>query len=453
MGSLVAYAGPVRRYGPDAVQGASERHAWYVTCRFPWCAHCTRCVHLRLVGSTHLRSLVPDRRSFLTGLLATSGAALAGCAGGAASSGPLPAVMTDSTLGSRLQDESKTRGTLTLRGAAHRNGRFFGCATSSVLLAQDAAFAAAVGTQCGVITPEYQLKWNAIEYSPHSFNYKPVDDILAFAKTHRQKLRGHTLMWEQSTPQWAKTAMLAKTGGDWSVVTNYFTAVLGRYAAEISQWDVVNEFIDTQSGDDGLRTTTFYQAFGPGYIERAFRQARALAPSAHLMLNDYSLEYENDVDEARRVQMIATLTALKAAGAPIDGVGIQAHLDLSKGPLPIARLARFYADIAALGLEITITELDVREADTTQPIAARDAAVATHVTTFLGVALAQPAVVGVVTWGLTDKYSWLNAPGLSGAGLNRGLPSDYLLATKPMYASVDVAFASTPRSSGGMLMT
>jgi len=399
-------------------------------------------------------SFALDRRSFLSGLLATSGAAaLAGCSGSPASSGRLPATMPDSSVRSSLQDESTSRGTLTLRRAAHRNGRFFGCATSSVLLAQDAAFAAEVGTQCGVITPEYQLKWNAIEYSPNYFNYQPVDDILAFAKKHRQKLRGHTLLWEQSTPQWAKTAMLATTGGDWSVVSDYFTAVLGRYASEIPQWDVVNEFIDTQSGVGGLRTNTFYQAFGPGYIDRAFRHARALAPSAHLMLNDYSLEYVNDVDEARRVQMIATLTALKAAGTPIDGVGIQAHLDLSKGQLPTARLAQFYADIAALGLKITITELDVREAETTQPLAARDAAVAEHVATFLGVALAQPAVVGVVTWGLTDKYSWLNAPGLSGSGFNRGLPSDYLLATKPMYASVDVAFDSTPRRNGGGLMT
>jgi endo-1,4-beta-xylanase len=53
----------------------------------------------------------------------------------------------------------------------------------------------------------------------------------------------------------------------------------------------------------------------------------------------------------------------------------------------------------------------------------------------------EPAVRGVVTWGLSDRYSWLTesdgAGGAVGHGVvakdNRGLPYDSAYQAKPMY--------------------
>jgi endo-1,4-beta-xylanase len=128
----------------------------------------------------------------------------------------------------------------------------------------------------------------------------------------------------------------------------------------------------------------------------------------------------------------------------LDGIGIQAHLDLAKGGIDQPKLSRFFADIAALGLEIVVTELDVRERDLHAPLPLRDARVAAEVKAYLAVALDQPAVTGVVTWGLTDRDSWLQKPGMrvvsTERALNRGLPYDAALGRKPMYWSIHKAF-------------
>jgi endo-1,4-beta-xylanase len=84
-------------------------------------------------------------------------------------------------------------------------------------------------------------------------------------------------------------------------------------------------------------------------------------------------------------------------------------------------------------VRIAITELDVRERDLTPPIAARDARVADEVKRYLDVVLQEPALDGVVTWGLSDRYSWLTSTAVRAQGtVNRGLPFDSDLAPKPV---------------------
>jgi endo-1,4-beta-xylanase len=90
-----------------------------------------------------------------------------------------------------------------------------------------------------------------------------------------------------------------------------------------------------------------------------------------------------------------------------------------------------------LGLDITVTELDVKETDAAHTTAARDQKVADETRRYLDVMLAFPEVRGVVTWGLTDKFSWLTEHGdtrvLAARGANRGLPYDEAYSPKPMY--------------------
>lgn len=110
-----------------------------------------------------------------------------------------------------------------------------------------------------------------------------------------------------------------------------------------------------------------------------------------------------------------------------------------------------------MGLDILITELDVRERDLVQPPAVRDRLVADHVTDYLDAALDQQAVVGVITWGVTDRHSWLQltADDLarfpeawrdgSNPGFNRGLPFDSELRPKPMRDAMAAALEGRAR--------
>lgn len=84
------------------------------------------------------------------------------------------------------------------------------------------------------------------------------------------------------------------TQKSWGLIQRYFEAVLGRYSS--TQWDVINEPIETGYRMDGLRGSVFLQAFGPDYIPRALNEARRLAPGAELMINEFALETEDRVE-------------------------------------------------------------------------------------------------------------------------------------------------------------
>jgi endo-1,4-beta-xylanase len=57
--------------------------------------------------------------------------------------------------------------------------------------------------------------------------------------------------------------------------------------------------------------------------------------------------------------MINLVKSLKAAGTPIDGIGIQGHLIVGQVPSKVALIVNYQA-FTALGVEIAITELDIR---------------------------------------------------------------------------------------------
>jgi len=273
-----------------------------------------------------------------------------------------------------------------------------------------------------------------------------MDGLTNFALANKKQLHGHTLLWHKSIPHWAASSLVEK--GGWTLVQRYFQAVLSRYGHAIAQWDVVNEPMETGHRMDGLRNSPFLHAFGVDYIARALWEARQLAPQAKLMINEFGLEYDLRVEHDRRYLFLKLLERLKHAGVPLDGVGLQAHLDLSKGILPADVLGRFLEDIGDLGLFIVISELDVKEYEYVLSVEQRDARVADETRRYLDVALGQPAVRGVTTWGLSDRHSWLRVtkddfaryPDAwkdgSSPGVNRGLPFDYSFKPKPMYRAI-----------------
>jgi endo-1,4-beta-xylanase len=335
-----------------------------------------------------------------------------------------------------------------LNDLAARTGRVFGAAVRIDQMKDEAALRRVVTSECGMLTPEIHLKWNSIEHRKGSIWYEPVDELVAIAEANNQQIYGHTLLWEQGTPDWALRELKSKK--KWSLVEGHMERVLKRYGRAIKVWDVVNEPIDTQSGAKGLRKNTFHRAFGPGYIEEALHTARHFAPDARLMLNDYSFEYDNYVEDDRRAAFVKLLGDLKARGVPLDGVGLQAHLDLGKGKMKERTIDRFLNDIAAMGLEIYITELDVKERDYRATKEERDHRVADEVRRYLDVALDQPAVKGVTTWGLSDRHSWLkvergdkvNKKRYGNPAPNRGLPYDAGMQPKPMHGALAQAFAN-----------
>jgi endo-1,4-beta-xylanase len=321
----------------------------------------------------------------------------------------------------------------TFKSLAQRTGRFWGSATQASLIRNESPYTKLLVRECDVIVPEWEMKWAQVEPEPGRHNFAKADTFVRFAEKHGLKIRGHALVWHRNVPGWALAAM--KGSSDWPLVVRHIDAMLARYGGDpFIHWDVLNEVIEPKDRrDDGLRNSPFLRAFGPAYIADALKAAYERAPRMQLYVNDYGLDYDAPVNRARRSALLRLLESLKRAKAPLHGLGIQAHLRTPEAPFSDRALRDFLRQVADLDLKITITELDVEERDLSQPVSQRDSAVAAEVKSYLDVVLDEPAVVGVVTWGLSDRYSWLNTAKVKERGtVNRGLPFDETLASKPV---------------------
>src|SRR4029077_18693056 len=84
--------------------------------------------------------------------------------------------------------------------------------------------------------------------------------------------------------------------------------------------DVVNE-TPPHTHTSSLAALGGAGSSGYDWIVQAFKWAKQYCPNAILILNDYNnIEYAGD-----NTRFIEIVKAIKAAGAPIDAVGAQAH--------------------------------------------------------------------------------------------------------------------------------
>ncbi|AFY32527.1 endo-1,4-beta-xylanase [Calothrix sp. PCC 7507] len=304
-----------------------------------------------------------------------------------------------------LKRDFKVSGIATLRKRAATKGLIFGAASSQDILSKDTAFATQFAQECSILVPEGELKWNFLRPTPKKFDFTQSDWLAEFAKNHNMLFRGHTLVWHDALPAWFKTTV--NSGNAEKFLTEHISTVTKHYAGRIHSWDVVNEAVEPKDGrSDGLKNTPWMQFLGPNYIELAFRVAAQADPQALLVYNDYGLEYDTPEGGAKRVAVLKLLKSLKSRGTPIHGLGIQSHLSSDDTPFNPHKLRKFLADVASLGLKILITELDVTDVRLPENSGVRDRIVAGVYEDYLSVVLDEPAVIGVLTWGLSDRYTW-----------------------------------------------
>src|SRR5262249_55917351 len=155
-------------------------------------------------------------------------------------------------------------------------------------------------------------------------------------------------------PDWFKTLSDGRRAE--AAILRRITNMVSRYRDRVFCWDVVNEPIYVEHGrDDDLRTTVFVEKIGPQYLDLAYHAAHAAAQHATLVVNEYDLEYDTPEQDAKRKAVLKLLERMKAAGTPLDALGIQAHLVASRFPLSTVKLRRFMAEVAAMDLQIQIT--------------------------------------------------------------------------------------------------
>ncbi|MEU8619764.1 non-reducing end alpha-L-arabinofuranosidase family hydrolase [Streptomyces sp. NPDC048623] len=299
------------------------------------------------------------------------------------------------------------------------SGRYFGTAVAAGRLG-DSAYTAIADREFNMVTPENEMKWDAIEPSRGHFDFGPADRIVDHALARGQRLRGHTTVWHSQLPSWV--GAIRDAGTLRGVMNHHITTEMTHYKGKIYAWDVVNEaFADGGSGR--LRDSVFQQVLGNGFVEEAFRTARAADSSAKLCYNDYNIENWSDAKTQGVYRMVKDF---RSRGVPIDCVGFQSHFGAGGPP---ASFKTTLAGFAALGVDVQITELDIAQASPT------------HYANTVSTCLSVPRCTGITVWGVRDSDSWRSgeSPLLFDSG---GKP-------KPAYTAVMNALPSGSGTSPG----
>jgi endo-1,4-beta-xylanase len=313
-----------------------------------------------------------------------------------------------------------------------------GTAVAARLLDFDPAYRALIVGEFSQLEAENEMKWTATEPAPHTFQFAAADSLVAFAAHAGIAVRGHNLLWRSHNPRWLEDGNFTPAQLR-DLMREHIETVARRYAGRVYAWDVVNEAF---AGNGSVEHAIWYDRPGiglpgTGYVEQAFKWAHAADPRAVLFYNDYDAEGLN----AKSNAIYAMAKDFVARKVPLGGVGLQMHFSLSNFP-PVADIEANMNRLAALGLQVQITELDVRLPVNSDGVASpadldREAEIYRDV---VAACLRQPRCTAVQTWGFTDRYSWIphTYPGLGAA-----LPFDAALRPKPAYWAMFEALGGT----------
>ena len=325
------------------------------------------------------------------------------------------------------------------------NGRFFGTAVGTADLQTDPALMAHVADEAGMVVGEYQFKWAALHPKPHEYAFAAADQLVAWAQSRGLQVRGHTLLWNQSNPAWLAQACATPAAAA-ATLSSHIATVCGHFRDRLVHWDVTNEVLSgATERADGLRDSPWARALGTNLLDLAFAATAAADPAALRVMNEDQIEYTWDKHTRKRERLLAALAGMRARGVPVQALGMQAHLIAGVKEFAPRVIRDFVASVRALGVEVLVTELDVADHRLPANVALRDAEVAAHARAYLDAVLDGGGVLGVLTWGLSDRRSWLNQQHARADGLaQRALPLDQDLRPKPLHTAIAEALRTAP---------
>lgn len=260
------------------------------------------------------------------------------------------------------------------------------------------------------ITAENAMKFGEIHPIEGSYDFIKTDKMKEFALNNKMKMRGHTFVWHNQNPAWLFSD---KNGAQVSKellterLKEHVRIVTNRYKDVVYAWDVVNEAIEDKSGEQ-FRDTVWRRILGEDYIKQVFEIVSEAHKEAELYYNDYNNEQPEKLEKS-----YSMLKDLIEKGTPIDGVGIQAHWNITDSML-IDNLKNAIEKYASLGLKIQVTELDVSmfnfedvRKELKEPTSEMLYMQEEMYNNIFKVFREYSNVLNSVTfWGISDKYTW-----------------------------------------------
>ena len=320
--------------------------------------------------------------------------------------------------------------------SAGRRRLGYGAAVTLADLDADPRLGAAVTKYCSAIVPVYELKWGTLRPQRDVFDFEKADRLSQFARDNRLSMRGHCLVWYYGLPDW--TREITTPAEAERELVKHIETVVSHYRGRLTSWDVLNEPIPDRVAGPTDRRECFWSRFlGQRYIDVAFRAAAAADPDVRLTVGEYNIEFFVEESPLKREAFRRLIFSMLEKGTPLHAVGLQCHLSGVK-QIDSDGVARFVEEMRLSGLDVYVTELDVNDCELPAPIDERDAIVAAKVRDVLQAISAGGPIDTLLTWGLSDRFSWINQMFPRGDRLpNRPLPLDADFQPKPFMATLE----------------
>lgn len=237
--------------------------------------------------------------------------------------------------------------------SAYKDDFFIGAALGlSQIYEDDKSSVDVVKNQFSSIVAENCMKSMYLQPKEGQFFFDDADRFVALGEKFKMFTIGHTLIWHSQLASWF---FVDEKGKDVSPevlkqrMKSHIQTIVSRYKGKVKGWDVVNEAI---MEDGSYRKSKFYEILGEEFIPLAFKYAQEADPDAELYYNDYNEWYPKKIETI--VKMVSNI---KSKGIRIDGVGMQAHVEMNSPTM--AEYENAIVKYAASGVKINITELDI----------------------------------------------------------------------------------------------
>jgi endo-1,4-beta-xylanase len=235
------------------------------------------------------------------------------------------------------------------------------------------------------VTPENATKWGSVESSRDNMSWGAADTAFNYAKSKGFPFKFHTLVWGSQEPGWIGGLGAADQKAE---VVEWIQAAGRRYGSA-PLVDVVNEPLHAKPsyrnaiGGDG--------STGWDWVIWSFQEARKAFPNSKLLINEYGIIS----DPNATANYLKIINLLKSRGL-VDGIGIQCH-QFNMDTVATSTMRSVLNSLAATGLPIYVSELDITGDDATQLARYREK---------FPVLWEHAAVQGITLWGYIEGQTW-----------------------------------------------
>jgi endo-1,4-beta-xylanase len=305
---------------------------------------------------------------------------------------------------------SKTNAATTLRQGASAHGVFMGTAIN-VAGFDEATYQSTFFTEFDLSTAENECKFGETQPAQNQFDFSGCDTLSnTTIDGDSGTFRGHNFIWGGYNPQW----ILDGNFNEQTLIQlmqSHISTLINRYESRFYCWDVVNEAVSDVAKDPILKASPPWYpliATTPAnvtYLDVAFIAAKsALSTNSPVKLcyNEYGAE-DMGIKSNKTYELIS---GLLSRGIQVDCVGFQSHFAIDAHPAP-ADVAKNMDRLGKLGVEIHITEMDVKCPDPCGNGTANRALQAQIYSDMLQVCISSPYCKSFEAWGITDKHSWI----------------------------------------------